>query len=100
MSPDNDGPYRAQPDSVPWAAGGTVVALVAVLGAVAVYAFGAALTAVHPLLAVSVNVIAVAGVAPTAWRWRYTPVVRWVLAGAAAGVLLGWLAVLIDEIGR
>ncbi|MFC4377245.1 DUF2537 domain-containing protein [Nocardia halotolerans] len=98
MSPEHDGPYRAQPDSVPWAAGITVVVLVASLGATAVYAFGAALAAVHPLLAVAVNLVAAAGVAPTAWRWRYTPVVRWVLAGAALGVLLGWLAVLIEEI--
>ncbi|WP_278264658.1 DUF2537 domain-containing protein [Nocardia sp. AG03] len=91
-----DGPYRAQPDSVPWAAGCTVIVLVAALGATAVYAFGAALAAVHPLLAVAVNVVAVLGVAPTAWRWRYTPVVRWVLAGAAVGLVLGWLAVVVD----
>ncbi|MFE3542529.1 DUF2537 domain-containing protein [Nocardia sp. NPDC059177] len=91
-----DGPYRAQPDSVPWAAGGTVTVLVAVLAAVAVYAFGSALAAIHPLLAIVVNVVAAVGVAPTAWRWRYTPVVRWVLAGAAAGLVLGWLAVLVD----
>ncbi|WP_280305606.1 DUF2537 domain-containing protein [Nocardia neocaledoniensis] len=94
-----DGPYRAQPDSVPWAAGLTVVVLVAWLGGVAVYAFGAALAAVHPLLAVAVNVVAAVGVAPTAWRWRFTPVVRWVLAGAALGVVFGWLAVLFDQLG-
>ncbi|WP_336087167.1 DUF2537 domain-containing protein [Nocardia sp. SSK8] len=93
-----DGPYRADPDSVPWAAGGTVVVLVAALGAVAVYAFGAALAAVHPLIAIAVNAVAVLGVAPTAWRWRYTPVVRWVLAGAAVGLVLGWLAILVDGI--
>ncbi|MFB7877800.1 MULTISPECIES: DUF2537 domain-containing protein [unclassified Nocardia] len=93
-----DGPYRAQPDSVPWAAGCTVIALVAVLAAVAVYAFGTALAAVHPLLAVAVNAVAVLGVAPTAWRWRYTPVVRWVLAGAAVGLVLGWLAIFVDEL--
>ncbi|APE33124.1 hypothetical protein BOX37_03125 [Nocardia mangyaensis] len=98
MSPGSEGPYRAQPDSVPWVAGGTVVVLVAVLGGVGVYAFGSALAAVHPLLAVAVNVVAVVGVAPTAWRWRFTPVVRWVLAGAAAGVALGWVAVLVDQL--
>lgn len=99
MSPCSDGPYRAQPDSVPWVAGGTVVVLVAALTGVAVFAFGSALAAVHPLVAVAVNAVAAVGVAPTAWRWRFTPVVRWVLAGAAAGVVLGWLAVLVDEVG-
>ncbi|MFE6924958.1 DUF2537 domain-containing protein [Nocardia sp. NPDC057663] len=97
MTQEPDGPYRAQPDSVPWVAGCTVVVLVAVLGAVAVYAFGAALATVHPLLAVAVNLVAAIGVAPTAWRWRFTPVVRWVLAGAAIGVVLGWLAVIIER---
>ncbi|MFI1239625.1 DUF2537 domain-containing protein [Nocardia salmonicida] len=92
MSQECDGPYRAQADSVPWVAGGTVVVLVALLGGVAVYAFGCALAAVNPLLAIGVNVVAAGGVAPTAWRWRFTPVVRWVLAGAAAAVVLGWIA--------
>ncbi|MFD4462827.1 DUF2537 domain-containing protein [Nocardia sp. NPDC058480] len=98
MTQECEGPYRAQADSVPWAAGGTVVVLVALLGGVAVYAFGCALAAVNPLLAIAVNVVAAGGVAPTAWRWRFTPVVRWVLAGAAAAVVLGWIAVIIDEI--
>ncbi|MGS2808499.1 DUF2537 domain-containing protein [Nocardia sp. MW-W600-9] len=98
MKQEPDGPYRAQPDSVPWAAGVTVVVLVAVLGAVAVYAFGAALATVHWLLAVAVNAVAAVGVAPTAWRWRFTPVVRWVLAGAALGVVLGWLSLLVEQL--
>ncbi|MBC7304613.1 MAG: DUF2537 domain-containing protein [Nocardia sp.] len=98
MSQKCDGPYRAQADSVPWAAGGTVVVLVALLGGVAVYAFASALAAVNALLAIAVNVVAAVGVAPTAWRWRFTPVVRWVLAGAAAAVVLGWLAAIISVI--
>ncbi|KAF0848071.1 DUF2537 domain-containing protein [Nocardia caishijiensis] len=92
MSPNRAG-------SVPLAAGGTVIALVAVLSAVAVYAFGVALAEVHPLLAIAVNVIAVVGVAPTVWRWRCTPVLRWVLAGAVLGVELGWVALLIHLVG-
>ncbi|MFD3592075.1 DUF2537 domain-containing protein [Nocardia sp. NPDC058640] len=95
MSQECEGPYRAHSDSVPWAAGGTVAVLVALLGATAVYAFGCALAAVHPLLAVAVNVVAVVGVVPTAWRWRFTPVVRWVLAGASAAVVLGWIAAIV-----
>lgn len=86
--------YQPHRDPTPWAAGLTVAAFVAALTAVAVYAFGAALGAVHPLLAVAVNLIAAGGAAPTAWRWRHAPVTRWVLAGGAAGVLLGWLVLL------
>jgi hypothetical protein len=40
-------------------------------------------------------VIAVGGAAPTAWRWRSVPVVRWVLAGVAVGIALAWFALLV-----
>lgn len=66
----------------------------AVLVAVAVIACGAAMNAVHPMLAVVVNVVVAAGVAPTLWQWRQVPVWRWVVYGAVAGVLAGWLALL------
>lgn len=89
-----DQPYQPCPDPTPWAAGVTVVVLVGLLTTVAVYAFGMALAEVHPLLAMAVNLVAAIGAAPTAWRWRWTPVTRWVLAGAAAGVLLGWMALI------
>ncbi|BAD55497.1 hypothetical protein NFA_6520 [Nocardia farcinica IFM 10152] len=82
-------------DPTPWAAGITVTVLVAALATVAVYAFGAALAQVHPALAVLINLIAVGGAAPTAWRWRHTPVTRWVLLGCAVGVGLGWLGLII-----
>ncbi|MFI6870365.1 DUF2537 domain-containing protein [Nocardia sp. NPDC050406] len=90
-----DGPYGyGYSEPTPWAAGITVVVMVAALTACGVYAFGAALADVHPVLAVVVNAIAVGGAAPTAWRWRFAPVTRWVIVGLAAGVLLGWLALL------
>lgn len=91
-------PYRAVPpvrDPTPWAAGLTVAVLVALLVTVAVFAFGSALGKVHPLLSLLINVVAVGGAAPTAWRWRYTPVARWVLLGSAAGVALGWIGLII-----
>lgn len=72
-----------------------VAGFAATLFAVAVIACGAAMIAVHPLLAVVVNVVVVAGVAPTVWQWREVPVWRWVVYGATAGVVLGWLALLV-----
>ncbi|MGW5385836.1 DUF2537 domain-containing protein [Nocardia sp. NPDC003963] len=83
-------------EPTPWAAGITVAALVAALTAVGVYAFGAALAQVHPLLSLAVNLVAVGGIAPTAWRWRTRPVTRWVLAGASAGVALAWIGLLFS----
>ncbi|MFF0542421.1 DUF2537 domain-containing protein [Nocardia thailandica] len=99
MTCSSDGPYRAGPDQTPWGAGLTVVGLVAALTAVGIFGFGSALASVHPVVAVLVNVVAAVGVAPTAWRWRFTPVVRWVVAGAALGVLLGWFALLVGAAG-
>ena len=74
----------------------TVSAFIAALTAAGVYSFGLALAHVHWTLAVAVNLIAAGGTAPTAWRWRYTPVTRWVLAGIGAGVLAGWVILLGD----
>ncbi|MEU7764212.1 DUF2537 domain-containing protein [Nocardia sp. NPDC049190] len=91
-------PYQSYQDPTPWGAGLTVAVMVALLSAVAVYAFGAALAEVHPLLAVAVNVTAVGGAAPTAWRWRFAPVTRWVVGGGAAGVLLGWITLLLSAL--
>ncbi len=85
-------PYRGP---TPWGAGIAVALMVATLTAVAVFAFGRALTEVHWLLALAVNVIAAAGVAPTAFRWRLVPVTRWVVAGGTAGVLIAWVALVL-----
>ncbi|MFF0814944.1 DUF2537 domain-containing protein [Rhodococcus sp. NPDC003318] len=72
-----------------------VAAFSAVLLAVAVIACGTAMIAVHPLLAVVVNVVVVAGVAPTVWQWRTVPIWRWVVYGASVGVALGWVGLLL-----
>ncbi|MFE3052636.1 DUF2537 domain-containing protein [Nocardia sp. NPDC059239] len=96
MSHPPDGPYGyGYSEPTPWASGIAVVVMVAALTAVGVYAFGAALAQIHPVMSVAVNLIAVGGAAPTAWRWRYAPVTRWVIAGLGAGVLLAWLGLLL-----
>ncbi|WP_227984478.1 DUF2537 domain-containing protein [Nocardia spumae] len=92
-----DGPTG---EPTPWAAGIAVSVFVAALTAAGVYSFGVALAHVHWTLAVAVNLVAAAGTAPTAWRWRHTPVTRWVLAGLGAGVLLGWLILLVVAVAH
>lgn len=96
MSHPPDGPYGyGYSEPTPWASGIAVAVMVAALTAAGVYAFGAALAQIHPLLSVVVNLIAVGGAAPTAWRWRFAPVTRWVIAGLGVGVLAAWVGLLL-----
>lgn len=72
-----------------------VSVLCAGLTAVAVYSFGAAVAEVATWLAWVVNIVAVAGIAPTLWRWRALPVWRWVVYGLVGGLVPGWLGLMI-----
>lgn len=67
----------------------------AVVVAVAIMAFGSQLARIHLALAVVLELVVVAGVAPSVWRLRRTPVWRWLVYGAAAGVVAGWTALLV-----
>ncbi len=84
---------RAGP--TPWATGLTVAGFVAVVLGTAIVVLSLGLTRVHPMLAVGLNLVAVGGLAPTVWEWRYTPVLRWFALGAATGVAGGWLTLLV-----
>ncbi|MBY4127828.1 DUF2537 domain-containing protein [Rhodococcus fascians] len=64
----------------------------AVLVAVALAAFGLELARVHPLLAIGLNLVVVAGAAPTVVRWLHIPVWRWAVYGAGVGALLSFVA--------
>jgi hypothetical protein len=78
----------------PWATGLVVSGFAAVLTGIGVAACGAAMAAVHPLLALVVNVLVAVGVAPTLWQWRTVPVWRWAVLGAVVWVVAGWIALL------
>ena len=64
----------------------------AILVAVALAAFGMELARVHPLLAIGLNLVVVAGAAPTVLRWLRVPVWRWAVYGAGVGALLSFVA--------
>ena len=81
-------------DSTPWGTGLTVAAFVAAVTAAAIVVLSTGMTRVHPLVSVGLNVVAVGGLAPTLWDWRKRPVRRWFVLGAAAGVAVGWIAML------
>lgn len=50
---------------------------------------------VHPLVSITLNLVAVGGLAPTLWGWRRIPVRRWFVLGAAIGVAVGWVVLLV-----
>ena len=84
----------SRPEPTPWATGLTVAAFVAGVAGTAITVLSLGLIRVQPMLAVGLNVVAVGGLAPTLWEWRYTPVLRWLVLGAAVGVAGAWLALL------
>jgi hypothetical protein len=71
-----------------------VAAFVAAVTAAAIVVLSLGMTRVHPLVSIGLNVVAVGGLAPTLWDWRRRPVRRWFVLGAAAGVAVGWIAML------
>lgn len=71
-----------------------MAALVAAVTATAIVVLSLGMTRVHPMVSVGLNLVAVGGLAPTLWDWRARPVRRWFVLGAAAGVAVGWVAML------
>ncbi|GAY14421.1 DUF2537 domain-containing protein [Mycobacterium sp. shizuoka-1] len=81
-------------ESTPWGTGLTVAAFVAVVTGAAIVVLSLGMIRVHPLVAITLNLIAVGGLAPTLWGWRRIPVRRWFVLGAGLGVAGGWLTLL------
>lgn len=81
-------------DATPWGTGLTLTAFVAAVTGAAVVVLSMGMVRVHPLVAISLNLIAVGGLAPTLWGWRRIPVRRWFVLGAGIGVAGGWLTLL------
>lgn len=49
----------------------------------------------RPIVAVLVNLLVAAGLAPAMWLSRGLPVLRWIAAGAAAGIVAGWISAIL-----
>jgi hypothetical protein len=86
--------WRAGQEPTPWATGGALAAFSALVVGVAVWVLSAGLSD-RPIVAVLVNVLVAAGLAPAMWLSRGLPVLRWIAAGAAAGILAGWISAIL-----
>jgi hypothetical protein len=87
------------PEPTPWATGITVSAFITPVVLAAVITLTSGLSEVHPLLALFGNLAVGAGLAPSVWLARHTPLWRWVAYGVIAGVLAAWLVLLLGTLG-
>ncbi len=86
-------------EPTPWATGLTVSAMVAVIVGVGLLSLSQALAPTSRGLVVLANLLVAAGLAPSIWLTRHTPTWRWPAYGAAAGIVLTWLALLLSLLG-
>ncbi|HEU0128775.1 MAG TPA: DUF2537 domain-containing protein [Pseudonocardiaceae bacterium] len=89
----NCGPAKREP--TPWATGLTVTALTAVIVGIALFSLSSGLATVGVWSVLLANLLVVAGLAPSMWLARVTPIWRWVAYGAATGIPLTWIALLL-----
>ena len=86
--------WRAGNEPTPWATGLVLAVFAALVVGVAVWVLAAGLSD-RPVVAVLVNLLVAGGLAPAIWLSRGLPVLRWIGAGAAAGIVIGWIAALL-----
>jgi hypothetical protein len=93
-------PHRhVRTEPTPWATGLTVSVFFAAVTSVALFILVDGLGRASWWLGALGLVVVTAGVGPSLWMVRSTPVWRWVSFGAAAGIVLAWLAVLLSLLG-
>lgn len=79
-------------EPAPWLTGLTVAGFIFVLVLFAVLTLAITLNATNPLLAVASNVVVSAGLLPSVWLVRQTPIWRWIALGVAGAIAIAWLA--------
>lgn len=88
-----------RPEATPWATGIAIATATAIVVAVALIALSQALAAVGSWLVVVANAVAAAGLGPSVWLARATPVWRWIAYGVPIGILATWLIGLLSLLG-
>lgn len=86
-------------EPTPWGTGLVTSGITGVLVTVTLVIMTMGLAEVSPLLSVLVNVAVVAGLAPSIWIGRRTPVWRWPAFGTGAGICAAWIALLLSLLG-
>ncbi len=104
----NPGPVRPQlpahagmprREPTPWATGLTVSAVIAVIVGIGLFSLSQGLARGGGWPVVLVNLMVAAGLTPAMWLAREIPIWRWVAYGAAAGIVLTWILLLLSLLG-
>jgi hypothetical protein len=83
----------------PWTTGLIVSGFCMVFVAIADIVLSRAFAAAFGGLWIPANLLVGLGLAPTIWLVRETPFWRWIALGAAAGLVLAWVALLLELLG-
>ncbi len=83
-------------EPTPWATGLTVSAAAAVIVGIGLLSLSRGLVSNGGGFVVLANLLVAAGLSPSIWLGRATPIWRWVAYGTAAGMVLTWIAVLFS----
>lgn len=92
-------PSPESQEPTPWATGLTISAVVAAMISVAFVVVTLGLAQINVLVAVVVNLVVAAGLAPSIRLGSRILVWRWVAYGAAAGIVLSWITLLFSTLG-
>lgn len=92
LSPEPAGP-------TPWATGLPISAFFAVLVAIGDVALCTTFAAAFGLFWVPANLLVTLGLAPSLWLLRTVPLWRWVSLGAAVGLGVAWVVLLLGLLG-
>jgi hypothetical protein len=87
---------RQPGEPTPWATGLTVSAVVAVIVGVGLLSLSQALASSGIGYVALANLLVAAGLTPSMWLGRATPIWRWLAYGAASGISLTWIVLLLS----
>ncbi len=93
---DRDGAGNQPGEPTPWATGLTVSAAAAAVVGVALLSLSQGLASNGSWVVVLANLLVAAGLTPSIWLGRATPIWRWVAYGTAAGIVATWIALLLS----
>lgn len=84
--------HEHPPEPVPWLTGLTVAGVSFAVLVITMVTLAATLVETAALLAIVSNLVVTAGLLPSMWLLRRQPIWRWVALGAAAALVIGWVA--------